>query len=167
MRFPRRQLSLFLHGEAAEAIETLRRRLDPLQAALIPAHVTLCRDEETAGLTPDLLHERLQHATALQLGFGAPQRFDGHGWLLPCIDGAEDFAALRRLVLGAMTVAPQQAHITSAHPRSPRAAANQGEIPGPALRLRFEQLSLIEQVQPNQPWQCVSEVNLATASTGS
>ena len=44
----RRQLTLFVpHAEAAP-IEALRATLDPVQHALIAAHVTLCREDELA-----------------------------------------------------------------------------------------------------------------------
>ena len=52
----RRQLTLFLAGEMAAAVEAVRRVVDPEQYRLIPAHVTLCREEENASMTvrPDV-----------------------------------------------------------------------------------------------------------------
>ena len=40
----RRQASLYLYD--AWIVEGLRKRFNPAQAALIPAHITLCREDE-------------------------------------------------------------------------------------------------------------------------
>lgn len=44
----RRQLTLFVDEPWRSRLQQLRIVLDPVQAALIPAHVTLCRDDEVA-----------------------------------------------------------------------------------------------------------------------
>ena len=51
----RTQLSLFVPPAQSAQIETLRRLLDPIQAKLIPAHITLCREDELADFTPAAL----------------------------------------------------------------------------------------------------------------
>jgi hypothetical protein len=48
----RRQLSLYVPEPIATRLEAVRRVLDPVQHALIPAHVTLCRDDELEALSP-------------------------------------------------------------------------------------------------------------------
>src|SRR5690606_7169027 len=69
----RRQLTLFLPPDKREVIESIRQKIDPLQHAMIPAHVTLCRDDE---LIPwQALGERLASLGQLSLTmrFGVPR----------------------------------------------------------------------------------------------
>lgn len=144
----RRQLSLYVPDESAPPIEAVRRVLDPIQHALIPAHVTLCRDEETAQLTSAAITEALAGAEPITLAFGRAIAFDGHGILLPCTSGAEDFANLRERLLGSGPLRTQTPHITLAHPRNPRAPGNALaralELPA-EISITFFAVNLIEQ----------------------
>lgn len=159
----RRQLTLFVPVEAAASIELLREKADPVQFALIAAHVTLCREDEFAELELSLLRERLAHAAPLTLTFGQARRFAGHGILLPCIDGAADFQRLRAQALGATDVREHEAHLTIAHPRNPRAPGNQDALlsvlPAP-LTLTFREVALIEQ-RAARPWLVLETLRLA------
>lgn len=163
----RRQLTLFAAADEARAIEALRRELDPVQQALIAAHVTLARDEEVAEWTAATLRERLQRATpppcAVTLRFGRAEAFAGHGILLPCRGGEPEFAALRRALLGA-TGREQHPHLTLAHPRNPKAPGNSlaraQQLPA-ELVLAFATVCLIEQVDATLPWQTIAEQPLA------
>ena len=56
----RRQASLFLSDQFQ--IESLRLRYNPIQARLIPAHVTLCREDEVTDW--DLVRARLARVSA-------------------------------------------------------------------------------------------------------
>jgi hypothetical protein len=120
------QLTLFVPDSGASDLEAVRRSLDPVQARLIRAHVTLCREDELEGLGGAELEARVRafEPGALTLRFGPPEIFHAHGVLLPCVEGQEAFQALRRWVLSSSTVRPHPAHITLAHPRNPRAAGN-------------------------------------------
>jgi hypothetical protein len=159
----RRQLTLFAPGEAAASIELVREKADPVQFALIAAHVTLCREDEFAELELSLLRERLARAAPLTLTFGPARRFGGHGILLPCIEGAADFQKLRVQALGATDVRDHEAHLTIAHPRNPRAPANQDALlsvlPAP-LTLVFREVALIEQSDA-LPWVVLETLRLA------
>lgn len=160
----RDQLSLFLDGAEAASIEAWRLTLDPVQASLIPAHVTLCRDDELDGLSPQLLADRLLHARALVLTFGPAERFGEHGLLLPCQAGQAALDALRRRVLGRSDARPQPAHITLAHPRNPRAPGNIDPIPlslAP-LTVQLTDLRWIRQMA-GQPWQTLRRFSLDAA----
>ena len=42
----RRQLTLFLPSEQSQEIEAFRKKHNPIQFQLIPAHITLCREDE-------------------------------------------------------------------------------------------------------------------------
>lgn len=122
----RLQLTLFVRGSAAGLLEAVRAVVDPVQAGLIAAHVTLCREDEIAALAPALLGQRLAaaRAQAITLGFGAPERFGAHGILMPCIAGDREFQQLRCVVLDSAGARRQSPHITLAHPRNPQAPGN-------------------------------------------
>lgn len=177
----RRQLSLFAPPPASDLLDDLRAALDPVQHRLIPAHVTLAREDElsalvasdrTRELATDLatrfaarFAERARargNDAALTLTFGAAVSVDGHGILLPCIDGETDFHALRVEILapaiGRDALRRPAAHVTLAHPRNPRAPGNSLasalRLPTP-LALRFCEVRLIEQVGA-APWQALA-----------
>ncbi len=75
-------------------IEDLRHRFNPVQARLIPAHVTLCREDEVSDWRA--FEHRLKEVCPIHvtLEFGRPVR-DGHLVLIPAISGIETFDALR------------------------------------------------------------------------
>ncbi len=159
------QLSMYASSGVSEQLEDLRLLLDPVQCRLIPAHVTLCREEE---LTPTVLHDvrsRLSHAnmTQLTLVFGPAQAFGGHGILLPCIGGEAQFQALREHVLGHPPQQHLAPHLTLAHPRNPKAPGN--NIAHTALlpreiRIHFNDVRLIEQ-RESAPWRVLETFTLA------
>lgn len=160
----RRQLSLFGADRDALAIERLRERLDPVQFALIPAHVTLCREEDLAGVSEAQLDERLVGAATITLGFGPAQAFSTHGILLPCIAGEDDFQSLRLRALGGTTGRRQSPHVTLAHPRNPKAPGNSLQAAaalGWETRCRFDRLNLIEQIAGG-PWKVLRSWSLAS-----
>lgn len=153
----RAQLSLFVPPPAAVKLEAVRRLVDPVQAALIPAHVTLCREAELTGITPSLLQTRLatEGIAPITLHFGAAMRSEAHGILLRCVAGADAFTALRRVVLGSEGARVETPHLTLAHPRNPRAPGNDlaatRVIPAP-LEISFCEVQWIEQDTPGAPW---------------
>lgn len=167
MTFPsthgaRRQLSLYASGEDAAPIERVRQRVDPVQFALIPAHVTLCREEDLLDVNETQIDERIAGARRFALGFGTPEPFSTHGLLLPCIEGEDAFQALRARVLGGRSERHQSPHITLAHPRNPKAAGDSLQAAsalGAGLRCRFDRLNLIEQIA-GQAWQILRQWSL-------
>ena len=161
----RTQLSLFVPGPESALLELVRRRLDPVQAGLIPAHVTLCREDELTGLGPSQLVSRLAAAQPITLGFGSPVTFDGHGILLPCTAGEPDFAALREQVLARPGIRRHVPHLTLAHPRNPKSPGEPGEILAnlpEEISITFEHVQWIEQVG-GDVWRVVEEFALAGA----
>ncbi len=70
----RRQLSLYVPRAEGALLEAVRRVLDPVQAGLIPAHVTLCREDELGQVSAMEIEARLRMAAAepVTLGFGRP-----------------------------------------------------------------------------------------------
>ncbi|HUR96817.1 MAG TPA: 2'-5' RNA ligase family protein [Pyrinomonadaceae bacterium] len=150
----RLQLSLYVTPGAATRIEAVRKLVDPVQSHLIPAHVTLCRQDELDDL--DSIRIRLRNLCfpPLTLRFGAPVRFLGHGLLLECVDGSAQFQSLRRYVLASRTIREQMPHITLAHPRNPlspgNTASNSRQIDS-GVELTFPSIYLIEQ-EGRDPW---------------
>jgi hypothetical protein len=159
----RRQLSLYVPVDSAAGIEAVRALVDPLQHSLIPAHVTLCREDELGDM--DAIRERLAGAGmhALRLAFGAPLRFSTHGVLLPCIAGIEQFRELRQALLQSRAIRELSPHITLAHPRNPPCAGDglalAGALPG-ELAITFPVMRLIEQTG-NAAWRELERVELA------
>ncbi len=152
----RSQLSLFVPPHSGVKIETVRRVVDPVQSVLIPAHVTLCREDELAGLGLVDLRARLDRARhgPITLQFGPPERFGGHGMLMPCTDGTTVFQSLRQVVLAARDARPHAPHLTLAHPRNPKAPGNDlGCVTalGEGLSITFDEIHLIEQ-HDDAPW---------------
>lgn len=121
---PRRQLSLYVPEASAAAIEAVRRVVDPVQSRLIPAHVTLCREDELAQVVDADLVARLTDVRGgpFTLRFGPPRLFSGHGMLLDCLDGESQFVALRAHLLGTADIRRLKPHITLAHPRNAKDA---------------------------------------------
>lgn len=139
----------------AAVLAAVRRVVDPVQSRLIPAHVTLCRDEDLDGVQPDDVRVAAAGMDGLTLAFGPAERAGEHGILLPCVDGQADFHALRARLLGVAAPRERTAHLTLAHPRNPRAPGNDllvaRTLPVP-LVATFTRVHWIEQAG-DAPWQ--------------
>ena len=160
------QLSLYITGAIREAIERVRRRVDPVQSSLIPAHVTLCRDDELSGVSLDALTTRLAGRAPLRLAFGDVVAFGGHGMMARCSEGVELYSQLRRSVLG-IGAREAKPHITLAHPRNPRAPGNvldaiDLEFP---LHVVFDLATLIEEEAAGLAWRVIREFPIGSFST--
>jgi 2'-5' RNA ligase len=154
------QLSLFVPSSAAERLEEARRLLDPVQARLIPAHVTLCREDELQDFDLAKLGSIVDASGArpISLKFGSPEVFQEHGVLLPCIEGEEEFHELRCRVLGSRTVRRQAPHITVAHPRNPRSLQNRSgnlSVVPTGLAITFSEVRRILQ-EAAAPWKVIA-----------
>jgi 2'-5' RNA ligase len=160
----RRQLSLYVPSNAAAELEAIRRIVDPVQSHLIPAHVTLCRDDEINHLSLPELRSLFSRGRLkpITLHFGRPEVFLGHGLLLSCIGGQNEFQALREQVLGRTGIRTPEPHITLAHPRNPKATGNSlaiaSDLPA-GLSITFDTICLIEQ-EGKEPWQLLQSFHL-------
>ena len=164
----RRQLSLYVPRSEGALLEAVRRVLDPVQAGLIPAHVTLCREDELGQVSALEIETRLRMAAAepVTLGFGRPVSFEGHGLLLPCVAGEQAFHQLRIEVLGVTSIRRHAPHITLAHPRNPPPAKGSlvDAVALPEnLSFTFTTIFSIEQVGATLPWRVLREFALAQA----
>lgn len=169
MRSGRAQLSLFVPAEQATIIEQVRRQYNPVQYALIPAHVTLCREDELTSLEAVLKNLEQLVFPAFAIAFNSPVRFDnGKGLLLPAIDNTI-FQDLRKLVLKGVADQPRihAPHLTLMHPRNSTCTdllfKEIQSIPLPES-FHFKQISLIEQVNGG-PWTIKKEWPLAPGRT--
>jgi hypothetical protein len=160
----RRQLSMYVPRTDAVQLESVRKALDPVQAALIPAHVTLCREDEIDLLPPSQIEARLRSPAlqAVTLWFARPVAFQGHGLLLPCIAGEQAFHELRTQVLGTSAIRRHAPHITLAHPRNPPSSKS-GLVAAMKLRhnpsYTFATIAYIEQIG-FAPWRVHQEFKL-------
>lgn len=160
----RHQLSLYVPPPWRDLVDAVRAVVDPEQHRLIPAHVTLCREQD--------FWSRAHEATALgslrQLGgfsvtltFGEPERFHEHGIFMPAVGGVEEFDALRQQVIGVERARArrQVPHLTLAHPRNRRAPGNSlrvAEALAGGIMIPFTRASWIEQVD-DEPWRVCEE----------
>lgn len=117
MRHLRRQLSLFVPEPERSQIDAVRQKFDPKQHAIIPAHVTLYRDEE---LEPWLsLEKKLFCLESVEIVFelGIPQKIINGGVVIPMLNSSAAFDNLRYKLLG-NSCSRQIPHITLVHPRN-------------------------------------------------
>jgi 2'-5' RNA ligase len=157
---------MYVPENAAKAIEEVRKTVDPIQSRLIPAHITLCREDELDDLSK--LHDRLSSIPfkPLTLRFGRPEIFSGHGLLLNCIEGADEFRLLREYLLDLKNIRDQTPHITLAHPRNPKSANNlvsAAAVLHDVITINFPAIYLIEQTA-SEPWRILARHNLQSES---
>ncbi len=120
MEHTRKQLTLFIN-DATGTIENIRETYNFLQFVLIPAHVTLCREDEIEPI--EKIIERLRSISLekpLRITFNKVERFDkGKGVFITSTDDNHDFMELRKLILGKPEFTKEQIpHITLMHPRN-------------------------------------------------
>ena len=160
----RRQLSMYVPSPDGVQLESARKALDPLQASLIPAHVTLCREDEIGPSLISQMEARLANSAMqpITLHFGRPVTFEGHGVLLPCVAGEPAFHELRTHVLGTTAIRRHAPHITLAHPRNARwskvGLADAIKIPD-HLTYTFAAITYIEQIGI-APWRVLQQFSL-------
>ena len=145
---------MYIPNDRAKEIEDVRKVVDPIQSSLIPAHITLCREDEFSELSQ--LKDKLSNIAvkSLTLSFGKVEIFSGHGLLLNCIEGDDEFRFLREYLLDSKNIRNQKPHITLAHPRNPKSTgnslANTSTLPD-VIKITFSTIYLIEQ-DGCQPW---------------
>ncbi len=152
----RRQLTLFVQKKDAKNIEDVRSKFNPRQSELIDSHVTLCREDEIAGI--DKVLHNLTHLKqkTFCIKFGQVTRFDnGKGVLIPATIENEEFQELRQKVLMGVLNKPrrQEPHITLMHPRNSNCTDKIFEIienVNLPTQLNFKTISLIEQINGGQ-----------------
>lgn len=157
----RRQASLYLPDPFE--VETVRLRYNPIQAQLIPSHVTLCREDEVTDW--EAFRARLESLRPFEitLTFGAPVR--EHDFVfLPVLEGLDVYHLFRRRLLQT-EVRNQTPHVTLIHPRNGTCtdevfADISATIISPFQRT-FCEVMLIEQ-ENGGVWSVVSRVGLSS-----
>lgn len=161
----RTQLTLFIDGRTAGPIEQVRRAYNPVQYALIPAHVTLCREDELESLEQVLHNLGHLEAGRLAIDLGAVVRFsEGKGVMIPAEGDNEPFQQLRKKILQGIVENPRrhEPHITLMHPRNADCSDEifaQIEKLEFSRRIEFGKISLIEQVAGGK-WYVLKEFEL-------
>jgi 2'-5' RNA ligase len=154
----RRQASLFLVDQFQ--IEAVRSRYNPIQARLIPAHVTLCREDEVCDW--ETLRSKLESLRPFEitLTFGIPVR-EGNFVYLPVVDGLDLYQDFRRRVLS-KDARIQMPHLTLIHPRNgvctDEIFADISATFLAPFRYTFREILLIEQ-EDGSVWNVLSRVS--------
>ena len=166
MNSTRTQLTLFVEDEyTASVIETVRKKFNPEQYALIGCHVTLCREDELEQMEKVLHNLEDLDQDSIVLEFGHPIRFSaGDGVLLPAMGDDQHFQRLRASILKGLIAHPrkQEPHITLMHPRNSTCT---DEIFAQITkinfsdRITFRKISLIEQ-ELGKKWRTLQEFDL-------
>ncbi|NOT47024.1 MAG: hypothetical protein HOP17_04660 [Acidobacteria bacterium] len=110
----RRQATLFLKDRPD--IEHIRKHFNPVQAALISAHVTLLREDEVIDWD-EVTARTGEIKKAVTLKIGQPQRY-GDLVFLPCDDIEGSFRDIRINLLKSRDIRDHKPHITLIHPRN-------------------------------------------------
>ena len=155
----RRQLTLFVENQT---IEEIRVKFNPKQHALIPAHITLCREDELEDLEKVVRNiKSLKTFNQIRISFNEVIRFEnGKGVLIPANEDNNDFHNLRNAIL----ISPRKhlPHITLMHPRNSTCTdAIFEEIKSYQLptTLFFKKISLIEQ-RDGGKWKILDEFTI-------
>jgi hypothetical protein len=161
----RQQLTLFLPSDQF-AIETIRKKFNPIQQSLIAAHVTLCREDEI-----DPFEKIVDNLTSLpslgsiEISFNPVAKFEGgKGVWLPGATNNDAFHNLRRAILRGHISSPRHItpHLTLMHPRNSTCTEDIfAEIKNYTLPtvLVFDSVSLIRQ-DGKEPWQTIAQFRI-------
>ncbi len=164
----RRQLTLFL-TEQNENIEKIRAEFNPIQYHLIPAHITLCREDEIEALEKVITNiASIKLNNPIKIKLQAVERFqNGQGVFIPGKNHNDDFEQLRASILKGIISPPrfQLPHITLMHPRNSQCTdeifkqIKNYKLPH---EISFNEITLIEQVDES-PWKLINSFPITTA----
>ena len=146
----RRQATLYVPPPLDVAVESLRTQFNPIQAALIRAHVTLCREDEVCDWNEIEDCLRAMAKIDVSLHFETPVR-DGNLVYLPSTGSTDSFDALRNSLLstGDSAARKHDPHVTLIHPQNGTCSKSDfDEISSQCkpFTISFSQVTLIEQV---------------------
>lgn len=120
MENKRIQISLYFDEEESQELENIRKTYNLVQYHLIPAHITLCREEELKeieSLKNDLNNFKFEPFT---IHLEKPKRVaEGKGVLLPVQENS-NFLELRKLFIKDLNIGKDffEPHITLMHARN-------------------------------------------------
>lgn len=160
----RRQLTLFIDDPNGN-VEKIRAEFNPIQYNLIPAHVTLCREDEIEPIEKTIVRlESIVLEKPIRIKFGKVLRFsNGKGVFLSSRGDNKEFRELRKLILAQNELKKEQdPHITLMHPRNSTCTDEKfkriesSKLP---TELELGKVSLIEQKDGGK-WDVLQEFNL-------
>lgn len=153
-------------SEQNEIIEKIRAQFNPIQYYLIPAHVTLCREDEIEPIEKVIENiKSIARAEPIRLEFDPPERFEnGKGVIIPAKKYNAGFSNLRKTILKGLNEHPRNhlPHITLMHPRNSTCTniiwshIQKQVLP---TELLFDKISLIEQ-HDGGPWITIGEFSI-------
>ncbi len=157
----RKQLTLFV-DDPSGVIEKVRAKYNPVQYDLIPAHITLCREDELTSL--DSIIKKLNSIALknpIKISLHKVERFaEGKGVFIPATAANHEFRELRKLALGQTELRKEQLpHITLMHPRNSSCTdvifkeIKKASFPN---EVSFSKISLIEQ-RNGRKWNVLQE----------
>ncbi|PVD51386.1 hypothetical protein DC498_14690 [Terrimonas sp.] len=117
----RRQLTLLVNKMYTKEIEAIRRKYNPVQYALINAHVTLCREDEIQDIQQILENLKNLNQKLITISFEKVERFsDGKGVLISAHEHNTGYHALRKKILENTNqeIRFPKPHITLMHPEN-------------------------------------------------
>jgi len=144
----RRQLSLLLPEPERAVVDSVRQRIDPLQHAIIPAHVTLCREDEIGSWASIQSALSSLQGFDFTLSFAGPKSLPDGCLLLPVSGPTKSYDNLRSKILGD-SCKSHDPHITILHPRNSAGRKDDlAELATVAFptTVHFTEISVIEQV---------------------
>jgi 2'-5' RNA ligase len=165
MNTKRIQLTLFIPENDTDTIESVRKKYNPLQYALIKSHVTICREDELVEIEKVILNVENLNQSSIDINFGEVIRFDNEkGLMLPTIGDNKTFQILREKILTGIIQEPRkhEPHITLMHPRNSTCTdeifkeVKDYNFPN---KITFNKISLIEQ-EMGMPWKIVKVFEL-------
>lgn len=157
----RRQITLLVPNPQSTCINAVRRRYNPIQAKLISAHLTLCRDDEVEDWLELQARVISLGLSRFDLRFDAPKR-KTHWVYLPIHGSPEPYNQLRRLVLGDKNCRLQTPHITIIHPRNGTCTDHEFDdicMQLPGMTIEFPVITFIEK-REGMPWNSALTVPL-------
>jgi len=115
---PRRQATLYLPESCSKTAERIRSRYNPLQAQLIRAHVTLCREDEVADW--EHFKSRLLSVGEIAISLTFNEIVRRGNLVYASAENTDSFHRLRRALLATGSFEPRRhnPHLTLIHPRN-------------------------------------------------
>ena len=151
-------------------IEKIRAEFNPVQFKLIPAHVTLCRENEIEHIEKVIENiKSLSLDNPLRIEFDKVEGFDnGKGLFIPAKKLNDGFIELRKSILKGLIEFPvvHHPHITLMHPRNSTCTDQifseiiKYNLP---TEFNFDTISLIEQ-SSGGPWKIKNQFPITKSS---
>lgn len=165
----RKQLTLFIDDPGGN-IEKIRSKFNPVQFKLIPAHITLCREDEIEPIAQTIQRiKSISIEKPIRIVLNELVRFDnGKGVFISTSGSGKEFVDLRKKVLGQPELKKEQVpHLTLMHPRNSTCTDeifNLIKVYNLPSDLEFHTISLIEQINGGK-WRTLEQFEILNNNT--